>query len=97
MSDNCNSTTKREPVRRIFNLLLIVQSLIMPDSLQPHGLQYSKLSLSFTISQSLVKLMSIEVVMPSNHLIFCSPLLFLPSVFPRIRVFPMSQLLALGD
>ena len=44
-------------------------------------------SLSFTISQSLFKLMSIESVMPSNHLILCGPLLLLPSICPRIRVF----------
>ena len=44
-------------------------------------------SLSFTISQSLLKLMSIETVMPSNHLILCHPLLLLPSIFPNIRVF----------
>ena len=44
-------------------------------------------SQSFTISQSLLKLMSIESVMPSNHLIFCRSLLLLPSVFPSIRVF----------
>ena len=44
-------------------------------------------SLSFTISQNLLKLMSIESVMPSNHLILCRPLLLLPSVFPSIRVF----------
>ena len=43
-------------------------------------------SLSFTISRSLLKLMSIESVMPSNHLILCHPIL-LPSVFPSIRVF----------
>ena len=42
---------------------------------------------SFTISQSLLKLVSIELVMPSNHLILCCPLLLLPSVFPSIRVF----------
>ena len=41
----------------------------------------------FTVSQSLPKLMSIESVMPSNHLILCCPLLLLPSVFPSIRVF----------
>ena len=41
---------------------------------------------SFTISQSLLKLMSIESVMPSNHLILCCPLLLLPSTFPSIRV-----------
>ena len=44
-------------------------------------------SLSFTISQSLLKLMSIELVMPSNHLILCQPLLLLPSIFPSIMVF----------
>ena len=44
-------------------------------------------SLSFTISQSLLKLMSIESVIPSNHLILCHSLLLLPSVFPSIRVF----------
>ena len=44
-------------------------------------------SLSFTISQSLLKLMFIESVMPSNHLVLCCPLLFLPSIFPSIRIF----------
>ena len=44
-------------------------------------------SLSVTISQSLLKLMSIELVMPSNHLILCRPLLLPPSIFPSIRVF----------
>ena len=44
-------------------------------------------SLSITNCQSLLKLMSIESVMPSNHLILCSPLLLLPSIFPSIRVF----------
>ena len=44
-------------------------------------------SLSITNSQSLLKLMSIESVMPSSHLILCRPLLLLPSIFPSIRVF----------
>ena len=44
-------------------------------------------SLSVTVSRSLLKLMSIESVMPSNHLILCHPLLLLPSIFPSIRVF----------
>ena len=44
-------------------------------------------SLSFTISKSLLKLTSIESVMPSNHLVLCCPLLLLPSIFPSIRVF----------
>ena len=46
-----------------------------------------QVSLSFTISWSLLKLMSIESVMTSNHPVFCSPLLLLPSIFPSIRVF----------
>ena len=44
-------------------------------------------SLSFTISWNLLKLMSIQSVMPSNHLILCHPLLILPSILPSIRVF----------
>ena len=44
-------------------------------------------SLSFTISQSLLRLMSIELVMPSNYIILCHPLLLLPSMFPSLRVF----------
>ena len=53
-------------------------------------------SLSFTISQSLLKLMSIESVMPSSHLILYCPLLLLPSIFLSIRVFSNSQLFASG-
>ena len=48
-------------------------------------------SLSITNSQSLLKLMSIELVMPTNHLILCHPLLLLPSIFPSVRVFQVSQ------
>ena len=57
----------------------------MPDSVAPWTAAHQA-SLFFTISRSLLKLMSIESVMPSNHLILCRPLL-LPSVFPTIRVF----------
>ena len=46
-----------------------------------------------TNSQSLLKLMSIKSVMPSNHLIFCFPLLLLPSIFPSIRVFSSESVL----
>ena len=53
-------------------------------------------SLPFTISQSLLKLMSIELVIPSNHLILCRSLLLLPSIFPSIRVFSMSGLFTSG-
>ena len=50
-------------------------------------------SLSFILSRSLLKLMSIESVMPSNHLILCRPLLLLPSIFPSIRVFSNESVL----
>ena len=50
-------------------------------------------SLYITNSQSLLKLMSIELVMPSNHLILCCPLLLLPSIFPSIRVFSNESVL----
>ena len=53
-------------------------------------------SLSITNSQSLPKLMSVELGMPCNHLILCHPLLFLPSIFSNIRVFQMSQFFAWG-
>ena len=52
-------------------------------------------SLYFTISQSLLKLMCIESVMPSSHLVLCRPLLLLPSVFPSIRVFSAESALCI--
>ena len=45
---------------------------------------------------SLLKLMSIELVMPSNHLILCHPLFLLPSIFPNVRIFPVSQFFTSG-
>ena len=52
-------------------------------------------SLSFTIFRSLLKLMSIELAMPSNHLVLCHPLLLLPSIFPSIRVFSNESVLCI--
>ena len=52
-------------------------------------------SLSFTVSQSLLKLMSIVSMMPSNHLILCHPLLLLTSIFPSIRVFSNESVLCI--
>ena len=52
-------------------------------------------SLSITNSQSLLNLMSIELLMPSNHLILCRPLLPLPSIFPSIRVFSNESVLCI--
>ena len=54
-------------------------------------------SLSITNSWSLLKLMSIKSVMPSNHLLLCHPLLLPPSIFPSIRVFSMSQFFISGS
>jgi len=73
----------------LFNLQLtyiVIQfsRSVVSNSLQPHGCQAS---LSIANSWSLPKLMSIELVMPSNYLILCHPLLLLPSIFPNIRVF----------
>ena len=65
----------------------IVQSLSHAQLFATPWTATRQVSFSITNTQSLLKLMSIELVMPSNHLIFCPPLLFLPSVFPSIRVF----------
>ena len=59
---------------------------VVSDSATPWTVAHQT-SLSITNSQSLLKLMSIESVKPSNHLILCCPLLLLPSIFPSIRVF----------
>ena len=74
-------------------MLFIIYSVIlfshpvMSDSLWPPWTAAHQASLSFGISWSLLKLMCIESVMPSNHLILCLPLLLLPSIFPSIGVF----------
>ena len=67
--------------------LIVAQSVSRVRLLLTPWTAVLQASLSFTISQSLPKLMSIESSMPSNHLILCRPLLLLPSVFPSIRVF----------
>ena len=76
--------------------LVVVESLSNIQLLETPWTAARQASLSFTISQNLFKLMSIESVMPPNHLILCCPLLLLPSIFPSIRVFPMSQLITSG-
>ena len=65
---------------------------VVSDSLQPHAHQAS---LSITNPQSLLKLMCIKLVMPSNHLILCHPLLLPPSIFPSIRVFSNESILCI--
>ena len=62
-------------------------------TLWPHGLQHARLSCPSPTPRSLLKLMSIESVMPSNHLTFCHTLLLLPSISPSIRVFSNESVL----
>ena len=65
---------------------------VLSDCLRPHGLQHA-ISLSITNSQSLLKFVSIILVMPSNHLILCHPLPLPPSIFPSIRGFSNESVL----
>jgi len=70
-------------------ITLLISQQVESHSLWSHELQHCQSSLSFTISWNLCKLMSIESMMPSNHLILCLTLLLLPSIFPS-RVFSSS-------
>ena len=87
----CSGPGKWVPLQSYFlwgiRRLVVVQSLSCVRLSAARWTAACQASLSFTISVSLLRLMSIESVMPSNHLIFCRPLLLLPSVFPSIRVF----------
>ena len=76
-------------------MLLFIRSVV-PDSLQPHGTSARQGSWFFTISQSLLKHMSIESVMPSNHLIPCHPFSSCPQSFLASGFFPMSRLFTSG-
>ena len=67
--------------------LVVVQSLTCVQLFVTPWTAASQASLSFTISLSLLKLLSVESVMPSNHLILCRLFILLPSIFPSIRVF----------
>ena len=68
-------------------MVLSFHRSVMSDTLPPPWTAASQPSLFFTISWSLLKLVSIESVMPSTHLILCRPLFLLPSIFPSLRVF----------
>ena len=68
-------------------LIVVVQSLSRVQLFATLWTAACQASLSITISWSLLKLMSIFLMMPSNHFILCHPLLHLPSIFPSIRVF----------
>jgi len=75
-------------------IIIVVQSLSHDQLFVTLWTAARQASLSFTVFRGLLKLMSSESVMASNHLILLCPLLLLPSVFPRIGDFPMSQLFA---
>ena len=75
--------------------MMSVQSLSHVQIFVIPGTGACQTSLSITDSQSLLKLMSIESVMPSHHLILCCSLLLLPSIFPSIRVFPNESVLCI--
>ena len=80
----------------VFNFIIIkdsVQSLSFVQLFVTPWTAACQAFLSITNSQSLLKLMSIELVMPSNHLTLCHPLLLLPSIFPNIRVFSNESVL----
>ena len=68
------------------------ENVVRPTLLRPHGLQHVRL-LCPSPSHGACSNMSIELVMPSNHLILCRPLLLLPSIFPSIRVFSKESVL----
>ena len=78
-----------------FRHMVVVQSLSHVQLFPTPWTAACHTSQSFTILWSLLKLMSIKLVKPSNHLIFCHPLLLLPSIFPNIRVFSNESVLCI--
>ena len=81
------------PIHIYIFVVAVVQSLSRVRLFTTPWTATYQAPLSFTISWSLLKLMSIELVMSSNHLILCCPLLLLPSVFPSTRVFTIESVL----
>ena len=96
-------TTREVPQsKNVYTFLLSLKSFLQFSSIQllSHVQLFAtpwtaacQASLFITNSQSLLRLMSMESVMPSNHLILCRPLLLLPSIFPTIRVFSNESVL----
>ena len=84
----CNLITEK-----LYSLTSSVQSLSSVQLFVPPWTAAHQASLTITDSPSLLKLMSIKLMTPSNHLILCQPLLLLPSIFPSIRVFSNKSVL----
>ena len=82
----CDSTCKSVSTCQML-LFFVAQLLTCVQLFATPGTTAHQASLSFTISQSLLKLMFTESAMPSSHLILCHPLLLMPSIFPSIKVF----------
>ena len=76
---------------KLWQTYLLFSCSVVSDSVTPWTTAHQT-PLSFTVSRSLLKLMSIESMMPFNHLILCHPLLLWPSIFPSIRVFWVNSL-----
>ena len=91
-ADSLPMSHQRSPVY----ILLLFSCSVMSDSVWPHGLQHARLPCPSTISQSLLKLMSIGLVIPSNHLILCCPLSPPAFSLSQHQSFPMSQLFTSG-
>ena len=91
LSEEFKNTNLKRFMHSVFiTVLLTISSVQMLSRVWLFAIPWTaecQSSLSITNSQSLLKLMSTELVMPSNHFILCSPLLLLPSIFPSIRVF----------
>ena len=81
------------PKSLFFSFKMILAILLSCLTLETPWTAACQVCLSFTVSQSLLKLMSIELMMPSNYLILCCLLVLLPPIFPRIRVFSNDQAL----
>ena len=99
ISNNKNRNNKRMQSSftfRIYEVFSSVQSLSRVRLFATPWIAACQASLFITISRSSLKLMSIESVMPSSHLMLCHPLFLLSPIPPSIRVFPMSQLFAWG-
>ena len=88
-------TSSRSTLQPISDGVVVVQSLSPVQLFATPWIVSCQASLSFTISQSLLKLMSVESVMTSNHLILCHPLLLPPLIFPSIRVFSSESVLCI--
>ena len=83
-------------LKNSFSVVVVVQSLSLVWLFATPWTAACQVSLSFTISWSLLRFMSIESLMLSIHLILCCPLLLLPSVFPSIRVFSNKLAICIG-